>query len=646
MRYQTHLDHAVKTQLEETADAVRNGESLRLELEQSRRELEACRQRLAQIDELFEVHKQSETLLHGEKNITEMIARGDALQAILEGSCRLVEQALPGSFAIILLLDGMRLRRGAAPSFPKYMAEVDGFEIDPAVGTCSAAAARKEQVITPDIAKDAHWAGYLDLAARHGLKAGWATPVLSSDDQVLGTFGLYWPGPRGPTPEHLQIINQVVRLVAFAIERKRSQDAVSESEHLAQGQLKALTRTLDSLAQESNPDRLLEHVLRVIIEQSAAHSVSVWGRDHDAEWVDLIAVFQNGRFQTAKQVVGYPMTRLPSSTERSPIWSEILRTGQYAILEDLEQPIAQMCIGSGSDAKWYPVTSETNPERAMLLHQAYLRALGVRSILFMPMLIAGRVAGLIAIRFSQKRTFLRKEIELTRALAHQAMLALQLTRLSAQNRESDLMAERNRVARDIHDTLAQGFTGVIAQLEAARGAITQKKRVRVSDHIERAGELAREGLREARRSVQALRPLALEEKPLATALRDLIERTTTGMTMKAKLILQGEPRELPPEWETNLLRIGQEVLTNAIRHAEASKFDALLDFGAREVRFKFCDNGRGFDSRKENEGYGIHGMRERVQGMGGEFLIQTGEGKGTAISIVLPSKSVSQPEGL
>src|SRR5712672_180684 len=627
-------------------DTVQDGESLRLELEQSRRELEACQQRLAQIDELFVVHKKSEALLHGEKKLTEMIARGDALEAILEGSCRLVEQALPGSLAIILLLDGNRLRRGAAPSFPKYMAEVDGFEIDPAVGTCSAAAARKEQVITADIAKDAHWAGYLELAARHGLRAGWATPILSSDNQVLGTFGLYWPEPRGPSPEHLQIINQVARLVAFAIERKRSQDAISESEHLAQGQLQALTRTLDALAQESNPERLLEHVLKVIIEQLAAHSVSVWGRDHDAGWVDLMAVFQNNRFQTSKQLVGYPMTRLPSSAERSPVWSEILHTGQYAMLEDLDQPIAQMCIGSGSDAKWYPVTNETNPDRAMLLHQEYLRGLGVRSILFMPMLIAGCVAGLIAIRFSQKRTFLRKEIELTRALAHQAMLALQLTRLSAQNRESDLLAERNRVARDIHDTLAQGFTGVIAQLEAARGAIAQKKAVRVSDHLDRAAELAREGLREARRSVQALRPLVLEKKPLPAALKDLMERMTTGTSMKAKLSLQGEPQKLSPEWETNLLRIGQEVLTNVIRHAEASKFDTLLDFDSHEVRFKFCDNGRGFDSGKENGGYGIHGMKERVQGMGGEFLIQTAEGKGTTISIVLPSKSASQPEGL
>src|SRR5258706_12232570 len=178
----------MKTQLEEAEHAIKNGKSLRLELEQSRRELEACQQRLAQIDELFVVHKKSEALLHGEKNLTEMIARGDALEAILEGSCRLVEQALPGALAIILLLDGERLRRGAAPSFPKYMAEGDGFQIDPAVGTCSAAAARNEQRITADITKDVHWAGYLELAARHGLKAGWATPIFSSNNQVLGTF--------------------------------------------------------------------------------------------------------------------------------------------------------------------------------------------------------------------------------------------------------------------------------------------------------------------------------------------------------------------------------------------------------------------------------------------------------------------------
>src|SRR6476620_1416329 len=98
----------MKTQFRGGEDAVLNGESLRLELEQSRRELDACRQRLAQMDDLLEVHKKSEALLQGEKNLTEMIARGDALEAILEGSCKLVEEALPGALASILLLDGER----------------------------------------------------------------------------------------------------------------------------------------------------------------------------------------------------------------------------------------------------------------------------------------------------------------------------------------------------------------------------------------------------------------------------------------------------------------------------------------------------------------------------------------------------------
>jgi signal transduction histidine kinase len=226
------------------------------------------------------------------------------------------------------------------------------------------------------------------------------------------------------------------------------------------------------------------------------------------------------------------------------------------------------------------------------------------------------------------------------------MLAIQMARLSGQSRKTAIAEERNRVAREIHDTLAQGFTGVIAQLEAARGAISQKKTVRVSDHLERAGELAREGLREARRSVQALRPLALAEKPLAVALRDLIERMTTGMTMRAKLALKGEPIQLPEEWETNLLRIGQEVLTNAVRHSQASNFDALLAFATREVRMEVRDDGRGFDPAKVHGGFGIQGIRERVQGMGGKFTIQSAEGKGTVISVLLPLKTASALGGI
>jgi len=253
------------------------------------------------------------------------------------------------------------------------------------------------------------------------------------------------------------------------------------------------------------------------------------------------------------------------------------------------------------------------------------------------------VAGVVGIRFTRKREFRAEEMELAQALANQAMLAMQLTRLSAQSRESAVMAERNRMARDMHDTLAQGFTGVIVQLEAAADATSKHLAKEAEEHLERAGDLARESLKEARRSMRALRLQALEENDLCPVLEGMIRRMTAGTPVRGEFLLQGEPRALPPEWEENLLRIAQEVLTNALRHASASEFMAQLAFDAREIRLELRDNGRGFDPAGKHDGFGLLGMRERVDGMGGRISIQSARGEGAMITIVLPLTDPSQP---
>ena len=592
--------------------------------------------------------KRAEALLAGENQILEMVATGRPLAVILDGLCRLVDKLCDNSLASILLIDpnGSCLRRGAGPSFPEaFMAAVDGIEIGPCVGSCGTAAFRKDQVIVSDIATDPLWANYRELALAYGLRAGWSTPILSSDGSVLGTFAIYWREPRSPGPHHQQIIKQITHLTAVAIERKRSAESLRASELLARGQLDALTHTLDALAQESDPDRLLEHVLRTIIEQSDAHSVSVWDREPDSDWLELFAMIEDGRFQSRSGVI-HPAARLATLAQDHPVWREILHTGLHAVIEDIDQPIVRMCVGSGPNAIWREVLDDADLAPAMMHFKSHLRELGVHTILFVPMLVAGRVAGFIGIRFTLKRGFRHEEIELTRALAHQATLAIQLTRLSVQSRQSAVTAERNRMARDIHDTLAQGFTGVIVQLEAVEEAMSRNQGVKASGHLDRAGELARESLREARRSVQALRPQALEEKQLSEALKDLIEKMTSGTTLQAEFTLQGKRRKLPPEWETNLLRIGQEVLTNVLRHAQAGEFKALLVFDSREIRLDLRDNGCGFNPRRRHEGFGLQGMRERAEGMGGQLTIQSAAGKGTAISIVLPVPNASEPEKL
>ena len=410
----------------------------------------------------------------------------------------------------------------------------------------------------------------------------------------------------------LQVGQDVVFTVILRdiTERKEAAEALLASEQLARGQTEALTRTLDALAKESAPDRVVEHVLRTITEQLEAHSSSIWLRNEGTGLVSFEFAFEGGTFLTKSDAV---LAKISPTLKIEDVWPwpEIFRSGKPSVLEDIRQ---------GPSFPW----------------RDHLLSLGVISILVVPMLIAGRVEGVIGIRFTRERSLRAEEIELAQALAHQAVLAFQLRRLSRQSRQAAVAAERNRMARDIHDTLAQGFTGVIMQLEAAEEAISQSLAGKAEEHVIRAGELAREGLSEARRSVRALRPLALDQKDLCEALEDLIQKMTAGTPVQAKFNVQGKPRELPLEWEENLLRIGQEVLTNALRHAQASEFNAQLTFDDGEIRLDLRDNGSGFDPAGRQDGFGLQGMRERVKGMGGRLSIQSAKSEGTAISIHLP----------
>jgi PAS domain S-box-containing protein len=414
-------------------------------------------------------------------------------------------------------------------------------------------------------------------------------------------------------------------------ERKKAAEALRASEHLARGQLDALTRTLDALAQESDSDRLLEHVLRTIVEQTKAHSIAAWDRNEDGARFDMIAVIEDGEYQTREEAV-HPARRLSMLPEHHPVWREVLRSGQHGMMNDIDKESARMCVGSGD---WHQMVEDINPDPAFTILMNHLREMGVRTVLFVPILIAGKVAGTLAIRLQDKRTFRREEIELTRALAHQAMLAIQLMRLSGESRQAAVMAERNRMARDIHDTLAQGFTGVIMQLEAARGATTQGDIAEATNRIERASDLARSSLGEARRSVRALRLRSLRDGKLFVALDGLLKRMTDGTSLNAEFHTAGDEQSIPAGYEEDLLHIAQEALTNAVKHANARNFSATLSIDADKIQLHLVDDGQGFDPQKEHDGFGLTGMKERVDRMGGEFIIRTKQGVGTEILVEL-----------
>lgn len=228
------------------------------------------------------------------------------------------------------------------------------------------------------------------------------------------------------------------------------------------------------------------------------------------------------------------------------------------------------------------------------------------------------------------------EIALAQALAHQAMLALELMRLSSERTAAAVRAEQTRLARDLHDTLAHGLTGVTVHLEAAADARSKGLADEAWAHVTRAGLHARDGLRETRRSLRALRPLGLEGRTLGEALNGLFAKMTTGTTLTAALVVRGTPRQLPEAWEDHLLRIAQEVLTNSIRHGRARRFDARLTFADDGPSLDLTDDGIGFALETNHDGLGLLGIRERVELMGGRLSIQSRAGAGVAISISLP----------
>jgi len=577
----------MRAHLEGTAEAAETVESLRLELERCQRELDTWRERTGELE-------QGEALLAGENRLLEMVAKGESLPLILDGICRLVDEVSTGSLCSILLLDpnDNRLRHGAAPGLPaSYISAFGGKAIGPKTGPCGRAIYFRKPVIICDIATDPLGGEYRDLALAHGLRACWSTPILSSEGKALGSFAVLAREPRSPTLQHERIIAQVTHLAAIAIERKRAAEALHASEHLARGQVEALKSALDALAKESAPDRLVEHLLRTLTEQFGAHSSSVWRRDEGKGVIGFEFAFEDGRIVTKGDSLFAGMDLLLPMKDFWP-WPEVFRTGKAGVIEDIRS------------VRPFPLRDR-------------LLSLGIVTVLLIPMSVVGRLEGAIGLRFAQKRQFRSEEIELAQALANQTMLSMQLTRLSAESRASAVIAERNRMARDIHDTLAQSFTGVIMQLEAAKGAIAQKDVAEATERVERAGDLARVGLGEARRSVMALRPRSLQNTSLCMALDDLLKRMTNGGGLQAEFYLEGNEPKMPAEWEDGLLRIAQESLTNTIKHAKAKNFRATLTMGAKEIQFRVVDDGSGFDLHAENEGFGLLGMKERVDQMGG-----------------------------
>lgn len=227
--------------------------------------------------------------------------------------------------------------------------------------------------------------------------------------------------------------------------------------------------------------------------------------------------------------------------------------------------------------------------------------------------------------------------KLEAALEENAGLHAQLL---SQAREAGVLDERQRMAREIHDTLAQGLSGIVTQVQAAQRVWHSPDQAR--PHLDRALGLARDSLAEARRSVQALRPRELAGAHLPDALGDLARRWAEGKDVGLHVDVTGDRLPLSSAIEVALFRAAQEALTNVAKHAHASRVGLTLSYLDDVVLLDVRDDGKGMNGDR-GTGFGLNSMRQRIRSVGGTVEIETAPGEGTAISASVPAITVDVP---
>jgi PAS domain S-box-containing protein len=202
--------------------------------------------------------------------------------------------------------------------------------------------------------------------------------------------------------------------------------------------------------------------------------------------------------------------------------------------------------------------------------------------------------------------------------------------------EASILEERNRMAREIHDTLAQAFTGILLHGKTAIEVITEEPEA-IQKYLQTIIKLAHTGLAEARRSVAALRPQILEERDLPNALKHLTAQMQSPARAQVTCRVVGTAYPLSPAIENHLLRIGQEALTNVIKYAHATDVQVELVYEEVQCILRVKDNGQGFEANliTTSQGFGLLGMSERVEQIGGELIIKSQLGQGTEIIVIV-----------
>lgn len=371
-------------------------------------------------------------------------------------------------------------------------------------------------------------------------------------------------------------------------------------------ELRILNRVAEALNSAPDVQQALEHTLALVADLLGLRTGWVWLLDPES-----------GQFYIAAARNLPPYLREPVRMTGAPCWCiEAFNAGRLTP----ENIRLIQC------SRLYPAVAANDTGAT----------LGLSCHASIPLAFGDKPLGIMNITAPAWRELTPEELRLLATIAYQVGIAIERARLAEESARPARAEERARLAREIHDTLAQGLTAIGLQIEGAMRHVKSDPEL-ARERLQRALELTRENLEEARRSVLDLRAAPLQGRPLAAALRALSRSLTneTGVRIQFR-IHPGVPGDLPLRVEAELFRIAQEALANVARHAKATEATLALDCREAILSMSIHDNGVGFHPPGSAGGQGIVGMRERARLLGGRLRITSRPGRGTTVVAVIP----------
>lgn len=352
--------------------------------------------------------------------------------------------------------------------------------------------------------------------------------------------------------------------------------------------------------------------------------------------LELTAVLENSLEQVLN-VMTCPMGTIHLLNEAENVLELAAQRGSEAGIEAthrrirLGQGLAGWVIEHGEPLATSDMVGDKRALPTSGEQQAYLGA---------PMRAKGEVRGVLSVIGTSDRRFTAEEVALLSSIADQVGVAVENARLYQQAEQLAVVEERQRLARELHDSVTQSLYSVSLLAETGQRSLRSGDLAQAEQRLNRLGEVAQQALQEMRLLVYELRPAALNQEGLVGALQQRLDAVEGRAGIESHLLVEGETIDLPAPVEANLYRIAQEALNNALKHAEASEVTVRIQAGKKEVTLEVTDNGRGFDvdAVQAESGIGLHSMRERAERLQGTFSVASIDQAGTMVKVSLPRR--------